>query len=150
MDEQTKDWLTATKIDFSTYFSESIDIHHIFPVKWCEANSISRSDYDCIINKTPLSGKTNKIVSGDAPSKYLVRLRKNAGVDETEFNSILLSHVLEPAHMYKDDFKQFLDDRKERILQKIEKAMNKKIPRDVTPDEEGVFVDETIEEEIAS
>jgi hypothetical protein len=150
MDEQTKDWLSATKIDFSTYFSESIDIHHIFPVKWCEANSIARSDYDCIINKTPLSGKTNKIVSGDAPSKYLERLRKNAGIDETEFNSILMSHVLEPAHMYKDDFKQFLDDRKERILQKIEKAMNKKIPRDVTPDEEGVFVDETIEEEVAS
>jgi hypothetical protein len=149
MDEQTKDWLSATKIDFSTYFSESIDIHHIFPVKWCEANSIPRSDYDCIINKTPLSGKTNKIVSGDAPSKYLERLRENAGVGEAEFNTILMSHVLEPAHMYKDDFKQFLDDRKERILQKIEKAMNKKIPRDVTPDEEGVFVDETIEEEIA-
>ena len=36
MDENTKDWLSATKIDFSTYFSESIDIHHIFPVAWCE------------------------------------------------------------------------------------------------------------------
>ena len=34
MDENTKDWLSATKIDFSTYFSESIDIHHIFPVAW--------------------------------------------------------------------------------------------------------------------
>lgn len=150
MDEHTKDWLSATKIDFSTYFSESIDIHHIFPVKWCEDNSIPRSDFDCIINKTPLSGKTNKIVSGDAPSIYLERLRKNVGVGETEFNSILTSHVLEPAYMYKDDFKGFLDDRKERILQKIEKAMNKKIPRDTTPEEEGVFIDESIEEEITS
>ena len=31
MDDNTKDWLSATGIDFSTYFSESIDIHHIFP-----------------------------------------------------------------------------------------------------------------------
>ena len=42
MDENTKDWLSATKIDFSTYFSESIDIHHIFPVAWCSKNNISQ------------------------------------------------------------------------------------------------------------
>ncbi|MFA5229847.1 MAG: DUF262 domain-containing protein, partial [Candidatus Paceibacterota bacterium] len=66
MDDNTRDWLSGTKIDFSTYFSESIDIHHIFPVAWCEKkeNAISRSDYDSIINKTPLSGRTNRIVSG--------------------------------------------------------------------------------------
>ena len=53
MDDNTKDWLSATGIDFSTYFSESIDIHHIFPVSWCEKNGINRNDYNCIINKTP-------------------------------------------------------------------------------------------------
>ena len=36
MNDNTRDWLSATKIDFSTYFSESIDIHHIFPVAWVE------------------------------------------------------------------------------------------------------------------
>ncbi len=101
MDENTKDWLSATKIDFSTYFSESIDIHHIFPVAWCENknNNISRNDFDCIVNKTPLSGRTNRIVSGDAPSKYLERLKKHAGVSEEEFNKILLSHVVKPEYM---------------------------------------------------
>jgi len=29
--DNTKDWLSATKIDLSTYFSEAIDVHHIFP-----------------------------------------------------------------------------------------------------------------------
>jgi hypothetical protein len=76
MDGNTRDWLSATKINFSTYFSESIDIHHIFPVAWCEKNNIPRNEFDCIINKTPLSGRTNRIVSGDAPSKYLERLKK--------------------------------------------------------------------------
>jgi len=76
MDDNTKDWLSSTKIDFSTYFSESIDIHHIFPIAWCEKNNIPRNFFDCIINKTPLSGRTNKIVSGDAPSKYLEKLKK--------------------------------------------------------------------------
>ena len=149
MNDNTRDWLSATKIDFSTYFSESIDIHHIFPVAWCEKpeNNISRNDFDCIINKTPLSGRTNKIVSGDAPSKYLERLKKRAGVSDDEFNQILLSHVVNPDYMYKDDFYGFFNDRKEQILQRIEKAMGKIIPRDQVVLEEGVYVDNTIDED---
>ena len=145
MDEHTKDWLSATKIDFSTYFSESIDIHHIFPVAWCNKNGILRDDYDCIINKTPLSGRTNRIVSGDAPSKYLERLKKHAGVSDDDFNTILKSHVVNPYYMSQDDFYGFFADRKERILQKIESAMGKIIPRDQAEIEEGVFVEDQIE-----
>ena len=147
MDENTKDWLSATKIDFSTYFSESIDIHHIFPVAWCEKNNIPRNDYDCIINKTPLSGRTNRIVSGDAPSKYLERLKKYAGVSDSEFNDILRSHVVSPDYMYKDDFYGFFNNRKEQILQRIEKAIGKQIPRDQLIEEEGKFVDNSIEDD---
>jgi len=142
MDENTKDWLSATKIDFSTYFSESIDIHHIFPVSWCNKNDILRDDFDSIINKTPLSGRTNRIVSGDAPSKYLARLKKNAGASDEEFEQILRSHVVNPEFMYVDDFNGFLNDRKERILEKIEIAMGKKIARDQREPEEGVFIDD--------
>lgn len=147
MDENTKDWLSATKIDFSTYFSESIDIHHIFPVAWCEKNNIPRNDYDCIINKTPLSGRTNRIVSGDAPSKYLERLKKYAGVSDSEFNDILRSHLVSPDYMYKDDFYGFFNNRKEQILQRIEKAIGKQIPRDQLIEEEGKFVDNSIEDD---
>lgn len=146
MDDNTKDWLSATGIDFSTYFSESIDIHHIFPVSWCEKNGINRNDYNCIINKTPLSGRTNRIVSGDAPSKYLARIKKHAGVNDEEFLEILKSHVLNPEYLYKDDFIGFFNDRKEQILQRIERAMNKKIPRGEVLGEEGVFID--LEEEM--
>jgi hypothetical protein len=137
----TKDWLSATKMDVSTYLSDSIDIHHIFPVKWCEENGISKDDYNCIINKTPLSSRTNRIIRGDAPSKYLVRLQKRAEVGDDEFQNILKSHVLSPEFLYNDDFISFFNDRKEKILRRIEKAMNKKIPREGTQ-EEGVYVDE--------
>ena len=147
MDDNTKDWLSATKIDFSTYFSESIDIHHIFPVAWCEKNKIYRDDFDCIINKTPLSGRTNRIVSGEAPSKYLERLKKHAGVSDIEFNDILLSHVVNPDFMHNDDFYGFFNNRKELILQRIENAMKKQIPREQIIEEEGEFIDNVVEEE---
>jgi hypothetical protein len=105
-------------------------------------NNIPRNDYDCIINKTPLSGRTNRIVSGYAPSKYLERLKKHAGVSDDEFNEILKSHVVNPAYMYQDDFYVFFADRKEKILQKIEAAMGKNIARDQEIPEEGSFIDE--------
>ena len=147
MDDGTKDWLSATKIDFSTYFSESVDIHHIFPVAWCERNKINRSDYDCIINKTPLSGRTNRIVSGEAPSKYLIRIQKHSGVDTAEFQSILKSHVLSHEFLYSDNFHGFFNDRKEQILQRIEKAINKTIPRGDAVTEEGTFQDNGLHED---
>jgi len=139
MDEKTKDWLSATTIDFSNYHAESIDIHHIFPVAWCNKHSKNKNDYDCIINKTPLSGRTNKIVSGDAPSQYLVRIKKHAGVDDQTFNDILSTHVLDATFLYKDDFEGFIQNRKEKILQRIEKAMGKQILRGVVEQEEGLY-----------
>lgn len=145
MKDETRDWLSATKIDFSTYFFESIDIHHIFPVAWCEKKAIRKDDYNSIINKTPLSGRTNRIVSGDAPSKYLNRLKKNAGVNDEEFQEILKSHVLSPEYLYQDNFESFFDDRKEKILDRIEKAMNKSIPREVEQIEEGVYIEDEID-----
>ena len=53
--------------------------------------------------------------------------------------------------MYQDDFNGFFNDRKERILLKIEKAMGKTILREQTLSEEGEymndeeFTDETID-----
>ena len=147
MEDDTKDWLSATSINFSNYYSEAIDIHHIFPVKWCKDIKKDKKDYDCIINKTPLSGRTNRIVSGDAPSKYMDRIMKHAGVSEEEFIKIIESHVLNINYLKQDNFESFLTDRKEKILQRIEKAMGKQISREIIEQEEGVYEDEVIEDE---
>ncbi len=146
MEEQTKDWLSATKIDLSSYFAESIDIHHIFPVAWCEKNGINKNEYNSIINKTPLSGRTNRIVGGEAPSKYLERVKKHAGVEDEEFETIIRSHAIDPTFLYRDDFRAFFADRKERILRRIESAMGKEISRMETADQE-IFNEEGDEEE---
>lgn len=147
LDENTKDWISATKIDLSTYYSEYIDIHHIFPVAWCERNNVNRSDFDSIINKTPLSGRTNRIIGGAAPSKYLLKVQEAIKIADDEFETILESHVLDPKFLYADDFKGFFEDRKEKILQRIEQKMGKTIQREQIA-EEGVFLESiSIEED---
>lgn len=149
MDENTKDWLTGTKIDNLTYFDESIDIHHIFPKHWCENNGISRNDFDTIINKTPLSKGTNIFVGGEAPSKYLVRLEKKANASTEEIDNLLVTHLVNPAIIRTDDFNAFIADRKEKILQRIEQATGKLIVRDIAINsDEGVYAgDDIVEDE---
>lgn len=148
MGENTTDWLTGSKIEMETYFQKSIDIHHIFPRLWCENNKIPKSDYDTIINKTPLSKGTNIFVGGEAPSKYLIRLEKKAKISAEDIDNLLRTHVINPELVRYDRFNDFIDDRKEAIFKLIENAMGKPIVRDVQNlNEEGVFVDNDSEDE---
>lgn len=146
LEDGTRDWLSSSTIDNLNYFSESIDIHHIFPVVWCEKNNIHQDQYNSIINKTPLSGRTNRVVSGDAPSAYLKRLQLKSGVSEDEFMKILNTHALNIDLLLSDDFEAFFYDRKERILSKIEKAIGKRINRDSTNTPEGLFIEDDNDE----
>ena len=148
MGENTTDWLTGSKIEMDTYFQKSIDIHHIFPRLWCENNKIPKSDYDTIINKTPLSKGTNIFVGGEAPSKYLLRLEKKAKISSEDIDNLLRTHVINPELVRSDRFYDFIDDRKESIFKLMENAMGKPIIRDTQNiNEEGTFIDNDIDEE---
>lgn len=60
---------------------------------------------------------------------------------------MLKSHALSPELLYADDFDSFFEDRKERLLVMIENAMQKTIPREGVEPEEGVYLDEDIEDQ---
>ncbi|HOH46791.1 MAG TPA: hypothetical protein PLX59_03060, partial [Candidatus Cloacimonadota bacterium] len=137
-----RDWLSNAKIDLHNYFSERIDIHHIFPVVWCEKNSIPNDQYNSIINKTPLSGGTNRFISGDAPSRYLERLERRIGINGDEFEQILSTHLLDIHYLRNDDFAGFMASRKEMLLRMIEAATGKPIPRGDEYQEEGIYVED--------
>ena len=56
------DWRTGAGTDAQTYFDESIDIHHIFPRAWCDREKLDPNIYNSILNKTPLSASTNRLL----------------------------------------------------------------------------------------
>ena len=144
MKNSAVDWLTATRIDFSNYYEDIIDVHHVFPVTWCERNGIRKEDYDCIINKTPLSGGTNKFFSGDSPSRYLERLMKRLTVHnevklenvQSKISELVTSHLINTQTLLNDNFTQFITERKESLLTAIEQATGKVILRGVKDDDE--------------
>ena len=106
---------------------KAIDIHHIFPRKWCEKRGISPRIYDSIINKTAISYKANRKIGGNAPSNYLRQLQEDSAVQPTDANmdEILRSHSINPDYLRLDDFDGFFQNRKSALLTLIEHAMGK-------------------------
>jgi hypothetical protein len=129
MRERAKDFRSGQEFDHAVFFGENVDIHHIFPKKWCEDNKIKPDVYDSIINKTPLSDRTNRIIGGVAPSSYLANLETGKGgaspVDPVKLDGFLVSHLIDPVLIRADDFPAFMKARQKALLGLIEQAMGK-------------------------
>ena len=80
MQTGARDFRTGQDFSHAVYFGEGVDIHHVFPKAWCEAQKIGRSQYDTVVNKTPLFYKTNRMIGGAAPSAYLAKITKERAV----------------------------------------------------------------------
>jgi len=117
-----------------------LDIHHIFPKKWCEAQKIPRQTFNSIVNKTAISYKANRMIGGSAPSKYLAQIQTHAQVKlaDPEMDAILRSHVIDPALLRADSFEEFYVARKAVLLDLVVRAMGKAPTEEIeTYGEEG-------------
>jgi hypothetical protein len=140
-----RDFRSGQDFDHTVAMQEAFDIHHIFPKKWCLAQGLDWKVFDSIVNKTPLTARTNKIIGGAAPSYYLGRLTNS--IDVTTLDACLRSHAIPVAELRADDFDRFFAARKEALLTLIEEAMGQKVYRGVTepePEEEAVADQEEI------
>jgi len=125
------DFISGNKITDQVYFDDKIDIHHIFPMKWCKEHDLSRTEWNSIINKTAISAKTNRTIGGNAPSLYLDKISKKEKLSKDILKGILLSHVIAPELLEKDDFNGFITKRRDALLERITMAMGKDINMDI-------------------
>ena len=129
MKEGALDFRSGQKFDHTVFFGENVDIHHLFPQDWCKKQGISPSVFDSIINKTPLSFRTNRIIGGVAPSEYLAKLEKGdqqtPAIERDRLNNYLRSHLIDPDLLRSDNFEAFMSDRQRRLLDLIERATGK-------------------------
>lgn len=139
MREGALDFRSGQKFDHMVFFGENVDIHHIFPKKWCEENKIKADVYDSIINKTPLTYRTNRIIGGAAPSAYLLTLEKGNSetppIEPAKLNGYLSSHLIDPGLLRADRFLEFMAERQKQLLSLIEKATGKQAYQGDTTEE---------------
>lgn len=122
-----KDLISGDPIQNTNYFDEAVDIHHIFPRNHCEKEGYQRKYWNSIVNKAPLTARTNRILGGKSPSNYLDRIVNSHKVNEESLDEHLQSHLIDPSILKEDHFSGFIVDRAKRILDLIEKAMGKAI-----------------------
>jgi hypothetical protein len=129
MKEGAQDFRSGQHFNQTVFFGENVDIHHIFPQDWCKKRGIKAEVFDSIINKTPLSYRTNRIIGGVAPSEYLKRLQdgndSTPAISATTLDRYLQSHHLDASLLRTDDFEAFMVDRQKKLLALIEAATGK-------------------------
>ena len=129
MKSGASDWRTANQLASATWYQENIDIHHIFPVAWCNNRSnppVPSSLHNSIINKTPIDATTNRKIGGNAPSVYLRRLQSD--ITEDALHHVLRTHWLAPELLAADKFADCFVERGEAMLELIGAAMGKSMP----------------------
>lgn len=123
MKEGCRDFMSGISVDLQTYYNDNIDIHHIFPQNYCRKNNIPRNLFNSIVNKTPLSSKTNRTIGGNAPSSYLNYLEEKENIHTNTLNRNLETHLIDVDAIRSDDFNVFFKKRKETLYRKILEAM---------------------------
>ena len=146
-----QDFRTSDELEMAVYFDDKIDIHHIFPQKWCRDHGVDASVADSIVNKTPLAARTNRIISSKAPSEYLPAIQRyrGANISDAQLDAILEKHAIDPGTLRADDFEGFTAARSQALLQRIWSAMGKEWIDAPEPDSEPDLdvLDEEEEEE---
>lgn len=119
---KAKDFISGRDMDFASYKAENIDIHHVFPRKYCEGKRYSREKWNSVLNKTPIGYSTNRTIGAVAPSEYLAKIVAKGLVASQKLDSYLKTHLLNVDAMKTDDFDAFIIERAKKLLDAISKA----------------------------
>jgi hypothetical protein len=124
-----QDFISGQSLDITNYFDEVVEIYHIFPTAHCESQKYNRNLWDSVVNKTPLSVRTNGVLEGRAPSAYLETLEKNPKytIPEQTLNNHLKTHLIDSDFLWNDDFAGFIVSRAKALLNLIQAATGKAV-----------------------
>ena len=134
-----KDFIAGKNMGSSANYAEGIDMHHIFPKKFCEAQKFSKDKYENIANKTLILAGTNRIIGSNAPSVYLKKIEDKTKLSSTEVDEILERHFIDAELCRADNFNAFVVDRAKKILAAVEECTGRKISGRDSPEIKKVF-----------
>lgn len=126
-----RDWMEDKALDKVQYVDLQVDIHHIFPQKWCNDKDIDDEHRESIVNKTTISARTNRTIGGAAPSSYLKVIESRAQVQPHRLDELLATHLVPALHLRNDDFEKYFVARREALCRLVEGAIGKQVQRDI-------------------
>lgn len=119
------DWIHNQPLDLATFYNLNVDIHHVFPVKWCNDNHIDAGLRESVVNKTAIAYDTNRAIGGRSPADYLPFIEARANVDPGTLDRMVETHMIDAATLRVADFTRYFAERKELLLVLVSEAMGK-------------------------
>ncbi|HZK32832.1 MAG TPA: DUF262 domain-containing protein, partial [Corynebacterium sp.] len=89
MGRGARDWRTGRRFDRWSYAELDPDFAPVFPRQWCRENEIDQVLADSILNRTPMSKRTEVVITGYDPARYLVRVQSKSLMENDEFRATL-------------------------------------------------------------
>ena len=120
----SKDFISGRDMDFTSYRSDGIDIHHIFPKDYCIKCGYASRKWNSVVNKTPLSFSSNREIGGFAPSRYLTKIEEKGQVSHDILDTYLVSHWIDVDSCRNDQFDAYFAKRASALLNAIELIFN--------------------------
>ena len=128
------DWTYSKEpINPTIFEDQQVDVAQIFPKTWCDKNGVSRERSVSIVNKTPLTNRTRRIMGNQPPAVYLKQLETEAGLPSNWLDDIVATHLID-ARLLRGrqivgdappsrDFDSFYEARSAELLALIYEAM---------------------------
>jgi hypothetical protein len=130
MKDGCQDWVRHQPLNYATFFDYQVDIHHVFPQKWCRDNGIDDLRRESIVNKTALSAATNRSIGGSSPAVYLAKVEREAKATPEQVDAAIATHHIRSDLLRGADFEAYFQARSEALLQLISAAMGKPAVRE--------------------
>ncbi|XVQ90156.1 GmrSD restriction endonuclease domain-containing protein [Microbispora siamensis] len=130
------DWTHSKDVIDATIFEEQqVDLVRIFPSSWCDKNGVPAAQRDSIVNKTPLTQHTARIVASRSPAVYMRALETETGMPGNWLDDAVGTHLIDAADLRAADFRTFYIKRHRELVALIEDAMGRlTIPAESAPE----------------
>ena len=126
-----RDWMEDKALDKVQYVNLAVDIHHIFPQKWCDENGIDDEHRESIVNKTAICARTNRTIGGVGTVVVPAAIEKKAQIPPASSTSCSRAHLVPAELLRADDFEPSSSRAASALCQLIEQAMGKAVQRDI-------------------
>ncbi|MGX1739582.1 GmrSD restriction endonuclease domain-containing protein [Corynebacterium flavescens] len=136
MSRGAQDWRTGEEFNRKTVESLRPGFYAIFPLNWCQRHGVDKVLAESVLNRTPMGKRTEVVIDGNSPARYLPRVQSKSIMEDPEFDAVLESHDLDPELLHAAKAEEFFIDRRERFVGIVEHALGKPVIRDV--DEEDL------------
>ncbi|MBE3016077.1 DUF262 domain-containing protein [Microbispora sp. NEAU-D428] len=130
------DWTHSKDVIDATIFEEQqVDIVRIFPSVWCNKNGVPAAQRDSIVNKTPLTQHTARVIASRSPAAYMRALETETGMPGNWLDDAVATHLIDAADLRVADFGTFYSKRHRELVALIEEAMGRRtIPAETAPE----------------